>query len=76
MEHPGAGDTVEGILDWWLTQHDRSAVKRSPLESALDELEQANLITVLRAADHRSHYRLNASRIDAVRALLKGSDRP
>jgi DNA-binding MarR family transcriptional regulator len=71
MEHPGAGDTVEGVLDWWLTQRDRSAVNRSSLERALDELERADLITVLRAADHRSHYRLNANRMDVARALLK-----
>jgi len=71
MEHPAAGDTVEGIFDWWLANRDRPADKRSLLEAALGELERAELITVLRAADRRSHYRLNAKRMDEARALLK-----
>jgi Fe2+ or Zn2+ uptake regulation protein len=73
MEHPAAGDTAEGILDWWLAQRG-SSVEMKSVEQALDDLEHVGLITVLRAADNRSHYRLNADRIDGAKALLKEQD--
>ncbi len=70
VDHPGAGDTAEGIVDWWLAQGDVS-IKRDCVEQALDELLQRDLITVVRAADSRSHYRLNAEWIEDIRFLLK-----
>jgi DNA-binding MarR family transcriptional regulator len=70
MTHPEAGDTADGILGCWLPARDRK-VDRKAVERALDELERAGLVTVLRAADSRAHYRLNATRAEDVRALLK-----
>jgi DNA-binding transcriptional ArsR family regulator len=70
MNHPAAGDTVEGILGCWLTEREHP-VERKSVEQALDELERAGLVTVLRAADNRAHYRLEVDRIKDARLLLK-----
>jgi hypothetical protein len=69
MTHPAAGDTVDGILGCWLSARDYP-VERKAVEQALDELERAALVTVLRAADSHAHYRLNAARAESVRQLL------
>ncbi len=44
--HPDAGDTVDGIAAWWLTQHDAPHAHESVAlaEQALDHLVQRGLV--------------------------------
>jgi hypothetical protein len=74
MDYPAAGDTIDGIQDWWLSQRDRVREPRASLERALGELEAQALITVLHAADGRSHYRLNTRAVERARRLLAAAD--
>jgi hypothetical protein len=74
MDYPAAGDTIEGINDWWLSQRDGVRDSKAALANALGELEAHRLITVLRSADGRSHYRLNTGALDRAHALLARGD--
>ena len=44
--HPDAGDTVDGIAEWWLSQHDAPYANESVVlvEQALDHLVQRGLV--------------------------------
>ncbi len=41
--HPDAGDTVEGIAEWWLTQHDANE-SEVLVEQALNHLVKQGLV--------------------------------
>lgn len=58
-EHPGAQDTVEGIVEWWLLER-RIRQGAVEVEAALVELVGAGVMEARRGADGRTHYRLNA----------------
>jgi hypothetical protein len=53
-EHPHAGDTVDGIAQWWLGL---SPASLGLVESALEVLERAAVVVGARAPDGRIHYR-------------------
>ena len=68
-ENPGAADTAEGILQWWLL--DRAIVEEEEaMGRALECLLERNLIVAVQAADARRHYRLNAEQIEETRKLI------
>ncbi|HLL70133.1 MAG TPA: hypothetical protein VK363_01795 [Pyrinomonadaceae bacterium] len=69
-EHPDAQDTFEGIVEWWLLEQ---KIKRQTAEvrEVLDNLASRKLILERRAADSRTHYRLNRRKVKAINAFLK-----
>jgi hypothetical protein len=74
--NPQAGDTTDGVAQWWLG---RSTVSTELVEQALRWLESEGLLEAVRAADGRVHFRrasLEAS-IDArLDQLIAGSHEP
>ena len=56
--HPGAQDTIEGIIEWWLLEQD---IKRSmpQVQAALAELITRGLIVEHHGTDGRVRYRLD-----------------
>jgi hypothetical protein len=57
-EHPGAEDTLEGIVEWWLLE---MRIRHTTVEviAALEELVALSLVTVQRHRDGRNCYRAN-----------------
>jgi hypothetical protein len=75
-EHPNAGDTVDGIAQWWLGLTPASL---GLVECALGELERAAVVVGARAPDGRIHYRrrmpdahIDAAAIEAALERLGG----
>jgi predicted transcriptional regulator len=68
-EHPLAQDTLEGVVEWWLLQQQ---VQRSitRVEAVLTELVRKGLLLERKEHDQRSHYRLNQSKLKAIREFL------
>ena len=68
-ENPNAGDTADGILQWWLLE--RTIVEQQEaLNRALDCLVDRNLIIAVQTADGRRHYHLNAQQTEEIRRLI------
>jgi hypothetical protein len=65
---PGAQDTLEGILRWWLLDL-HIEEQMNEVEAALRELAAADLVTATTGADGRQRYRVRHERRDEVRAL-------
>ena len=68
--HPGAKDTLEGIVEWWLLetqiQHAIAQVKAS-----LNTLVELQLVQVITYGNGRTAYTLNRRKQKAVRKLLR-----
>lgn len=72
-ENAEAGDTFEGIVEWWLL--DRSIRHGSAeLKEALDELAAKQLIREYKSRDARVHYRINRRKEKEIRALVERKD--
>ncbi len=54
--HPAAGDSLEGILDWWLPQQ-RYETARTAIQRALDDLVEQGLVEEVKCGE-RKLYRL------------------
>ena len=69
-----AGDTLEGIVEWWLLdrriRHGSAEVKR-----AIDELAAKQLIREYNSRDTRAHYRINRRKEKEIEALVENRDR-
>ncbi len=85
LEHPDAGDTVEGIVQWWLLERKIRNEERLVRE-ALSELVNRGLLTVEEV--YRAHarpgkrqdkyflrYSLNRSRIGEIQEILNTHER-
>jgi hypothetical protein len=71
-ENPEAGDTPEGITQWWLLEReirDQSAA----VERALAALAAEGWLIAARGAGSAIRYRLNPARAEDVRSLLEGA---
>ena len=69
LRHPGAEDTLEGIVEWWLLEQ-RIQTSIRDVQSALRELEDLGFLVSTRGPDGRTHYGLDTSKQDAVLAWL------
>lgn len=57
-ENAEAGDTLEGIVEWWLLEQ-KIKQGSAQIKEALDELAAKQLIRVYKGRDSRAHYRIN-----------------
>jgi Fe2+ or Zn2+ uptake regulation protein len=57
VEHPEAQDTIEGVVDWWLTER-RVRQGIAEVDAALQLLVDKGLVRVVRARDGKKHYSL------------------
>lgn len=71
-ENPDAGDTMEGIVEWWLLEQ---KIKRETdrVEEALAELVAKGLVLKRKGENSRTHYRINQSKYKEIQELLKES---
>jgi hypothetical protein len=69
-EHPDAGDTLEGIVQWWVLEQ---TIKRltAGVMSALQMLVAQGLVTEHPLEDGRTHYRINRQRLYEIKNLLE-----
>jgi hypothetical protein len=71
--HAEAGDTLEGIVEWWLLER-RIRRGNAQIREALDELTAKQLIRAHKGRDTKVHYRINRRKEKAIRALVEGKD--
>ena len=70
FENPGASDTLEGIVHWWLLER-RIKQNVSEVKAILDELAARRLVIETRKPDEKIHYRINRRKEKEILALLK-----
>jgi DNA-binding PadR family transcriptional regulator len=68
-ENPDAQDTLEGIVEWWLSQQ-AVKPKTTLVEEALTELVSRGLILARRGKDARTYYKVNRRRLREITATL------
>lgn len=69
-KHAEAGDTFEGIVEWWLLDRKiRQGIDE--VRAALDELAAKQLIRECQSLDTRIHYRINRRKEKEIRALVE-----
>jgi len=67
--HPDAGDTFDGIVEWWLLQQ-RIKFETRNVSEAVARLVAEDLILEHIGADSRVTYRVNRTREQAIRNML------
>lgn len=69
VENPKTRDTLQGIAEWWLLEHD---VERDTgkVRQALARLVAKGLLRQKHGPDGRVHYLLEPQQLDAVRQLI------
>jgi hypothetical protein len=65
-----AGDTFEGIVEWWLLERN---IRRgsSEVKAALDDLVARGLIREYKTRDAKVHYRTNSRKQKEINALIE-----
>jgi len=58
VDHPDAGDTLDGIVEWWLL-HQKIRFETRTVSRAVTELVAQDLIVEQKGADGRIIYRAN-----------------
>lgn len=69
-----AGDTFEGIVEWWLLERN---IRRGSAEvkAALDDLVARELIREYQTRDARVHYRTNSRKQKEINALINETNK-
>ena len=70
--NPDAEDTLDGIIEWWLLQQ-RIEDEMSRVKEALALLVSNQLLIESSGRDARVFYRVNKSKLDDIRNLIKRS---
>jgi len=73
VTHADAGDTLEGIVEWWLMEQE-IRYSTAQVKEVLEDFTLKQLILEYKASDRRVHYRINRSKEKEIQALLKSSD--
>lgn len=69
-DNPGARDTWEGIVEWWLLEQKIQRESRR-VARALEQLVEDGFVIRCQGPDGRAHYALNAERSEEVRRRLE-----
>jgi hypothetical protein len=70
VEHPGAQDTLAGIVEWWLLEQHITR-QTTHVKAALAELVAQELLQEHTSTDLRVHYRINQDKYQEIQVLLK-----
>jgi hypothetical protein len=70
VEHPEAGDTLKGIVDWWLLEQ-KIKFQTAKVKEALDQLVEDDFVFKCPGRDSNTHYRINQSKYEEIQALLR-----
>jgi len=70
VNHPDSGDTLEGIVEWWLLER-KIKHQIAKVKEALAELVSRELVVKHKGRDARTHYRINQNKHEEIQALLK-----
>ena len=70
VEHPDSQDTIDGIVQWWLLER---SIKRqtTKVKEVLTELTAKGLVLENKTKDSNTHYRINKTKYNEIRALLE-----
>jgi hypothetical protein len=71
-DNPDAEDTFEGIVEWWLLQQ-RIEYEMNRVKDALSFLVSNHLLLEQSGLDSRVFYRLNKSKLEDIREIIKRS---
>ena len=69
-DHPNSGDTLEGIVQWWLLER-RIEHGIAKVREALAELVSKGLVVEYRGRNSQTHYRINKSKYEEIETLIK-----
>jgi hypothetical protein len=70
LAHAEAEDTIEGIVDWWLTE-EKIRYRKKEVQAVLEELVAQDLIATRESKDSRIRYRINDRKMNEIRKLLE-----
>ena len=73
LRNPGAGDTLAGIVEWWLMQQ-QIMYSTVEVQAVLEEFISKQMVLASTAGDARVHYRINREKEEEIRTFLKGSE--
>ena len=73
-DNPDAGDTFDGIAEWWLLSQQIKFETRNVSE-AVARLVSEGLIEEHEEADSRKTYRINKARAREIRTMLRQAQR-
>lgn len=69
-EHQDSGDTLEGIVQWWLLER-RIENQTAKVNEALAELVAKGWVLEYKGRDARTHYRINQTKHGEIQEILK-----
>ncbi len=69
-DYPDAGDTLEGIIRWWMLDRAIKTESKNVL-AALVQLVDQGFVVEQRREDSRVHYRINHGKMSEIRDALK-----
>ena len=68
--NPMAQDTLPGIIEWWLLDH-QIRMRTAEIKRVVDDLVAEKLILKRRGSDLQHHYRINPRRQRRIAALIE-----
>ena len=69
--HNEAGDTLEGIAQWWLLR-EWAERRLHDVEHAIDLLVEAGLVVKKMRSGQESRYEMNPAKKDEIETILRG----
>jgi hypothetical protein len=73
IDNQDAQDTLEGIIQWWLLEQ-QIKYQTKMVKEALEELVAKELVLKYEHMNSRTRYRLNESKTEDIRRLLKSAE--
>jgi len=70
VDHQKAQDTLEGIVEWWLLERHIN-FQTARVKAALSDLVARGLILETEGSNSKIHYRVNQSRFEEIKNLVK-----
>lgn len=68
--NPDAQDTLPGIIEWWLLDH-QIRTRTAEVKEVIDQLVADRLILKRKGTDLVTHYRINPRQFSRVEELIK-----
>jgi hypothetical protein len=68
--NPNAQDTLPGIVEWWLLDH-QIRTRTALVKEVIDQLVADRLILKRKGTDSVTHYRINPRQYDRVVELIR-----